>query len=180
MSDILHKTPNMLGNQAYFVNKVELTHWGQVKHICIGKLITIGSDNGLSPGRRQAIIWTNAGILLIGTLGTNFSEIFNQIRIFSFKKMGLIVSSAKWRPFCLGLNGFYTSFHETGSSPWRQFDSSYTHTSERWVPLWPHELAISVSNLSDAEFVCENIKYICLFIIISHNYDGAGDWNLLI
>ena len=34
-----------------------------------------GSDNGLSPGRRQAIIWTNAGILLIGPLGTNINEI---------------------------------------------------------------------------------------------------------
>ena len=52
-----------------------LTHWGRVMHICVGKLTNIGSDNGLSPGRRQAIIWTNAGILLIGTLGTNFSEI---------------------------------------------------------------------------------------------------------
>ena len=44
-------------------------------HICISKLIIIGSDNGLSPDRRQAIIWTNAGLLLIGPLGTNFSEI---------------------------------------------------------------------------------------------------------
>ena len=52
-----------------------LTHWGRVTHICVGNLITIGSDNGLSPGRRQAIIWTNTGILLIGHLGTNFSEI---------------------------------------------------------------------------------------------------------
>ena len=43
-------------------------------HICVGNLTIIGSDNGLSPGRRQAIIWTNAGILLIGPLGTNFSE----------------------------------------------------------------------------------------------------------
>ena len=34
----------------------------------------IGSDNGLSPDRRQAIIWTNAGILLIRSLGINFSE----------------------------------------------------------------------------------------------------------
>ena len=79
-----------------------LTHWGRVTHICVGKLTIIGSDNGLSPGRRQAIIWTNAGILLIGTLGTNFSEILFEIRIFSFKKMGLNVS-AKWRPFCFGL-----------------------------------------------------------------------------
>ena len=49
-------------------------------HICVSKLTIIGSDNGLSPGRRQAIIWTNAGILFIRT------------------------SSGKWRPFCLGLN----------------------------------------------------------------------------
>ena len=35
------------------------------------KLTIIGSDNGLSPGRRQAIIWTNAGILLIEPLRTN-------------------------------------------------------------------------------------------------------------
>ena len=48
-------------------------------HIRVGKLTTIGSDNGLSPGRRQAIIWTNAGILLIWTLGTNFSEILIEI-----------------------------------------------------------------------------------------------------
>ena len=40
----------------------------------VSKLTMIGSDNGLSPGRRQAIIWTNAGILLIQNLGTNFSE----------------------------------------------------------------------------------------------------------
>ena len=81
-----------------------LTHWGRVTHICVSKQTIIGSDNSLSPGRRQAIIWTNAGILLIRTLGTNFSEILIEIRIFSFKKMGLKVSSAKWRPFCLGLN----------------------------------------------------------------------------
>ena len=29
----------------------------------------VGSDNGLSPGRHQAIIWTNAMILLIGPFG---------------------------------------------------------------------------------------------------------------
>ena len=81
-----------------------LTHWGRVTHICVGKLIIIGSDNGLSPGRRQAIIRTNAGILLIGRLGTNFNEIWIWIEIFSFKKMHLKMSSGKWRPFCPGLN----------------------------------------------------------------------------
>ena len=47
---------------------------------------TIASDNGLSPVRRQAIISSNAGILLIGPLGTNFSEILIKINTFSFKK----------------------------------------------------------------------------------------------
>ena len=81
-----------------------LTHWGRVKHICIGKQTIIGSDNGLSPGRHQAIIWTNAGILLIGPLGTNFNENSIRIQTFSFKKMHLKMSSAKWHSFCRGLN----------------------------------------------------------------------------
>ena len=59
-----------------------LTHWGRVTPICASKLTIIGSDNGLSPGRHQAIIWTNAGILLIRTLGTNFSEIIGEIHFF--------------------------------------------------------------------------------------------------
>ena len=83
---------------------VPLTHWGRVTHICICKLTIIGSDNGLLPGQRRAIIWTNAGLLLIGPLGTNFSKILIEILTFSYKEMRLKVSSAKRRPFCLGLN----------------------------------------------------------------------------
>ena len=81
-----------------------LTHWGRVTHICVGNLTIIGSDNGLSPGRRQVITWTNDGLLLIGPLGKNFSEILFGIQMFSFKKMHFKMSSAKWRPFCFGLN----------------------------------------------------------------------------
>ena len=51
-----------------------LTHWGRVTHICVSEVTIIGSDNDLSPDRRQAIIWTNVGILLIVPLGTNFGE----------------------------------------------------------------------------------------------------------
>ena len=80
-----------------------LTHWGQVTHICVSKLTIIGSDNGLSPGRCQAIILKNAGILLIGPLG-NFNEISIEIPTFSMKKIRLKVSSAKCCPFRLGLN----------------------------------------------------------------------------
>ena len=64
----------------------------------------LGSDNGLSPGRRQAIIWTNAGKLLIGLLGIKFNEILIEFKTFSFKKIHLKMSSAKWRLFRLGLN----------------------------------------------------------------------------
>ena len=81
-----------------------LTHWGRVTHICVSKLNIIVPDNGLSPERGQAIIWINAGRLLIQTSGTTFSEILNEIHKFSFKKMHLKMSSAKWRTFCLGLN----------------------------------------------------------------------------
>ena len=76
----------------------------RVTQKCVSKLSIIGSDNGLSPGQRQAIIWTYAGILLIGPLGTNFSEILIESITFSFKKMHLKMSSGKWQPFCLGLN----------------------------------------------------------------------------
>ena len=81
-----------------------LTHWGRVTHICVSEIIIIGSDNSLSPGRRQAIIWANDGILLIGPLRTNFSEIWIQINTFSFTKMHLKMSSGICWPYCLGLN----------------------------------------------------------------------------
>ena len=82
-----------------------LTHWERVTHTCVSKLIIIGSDNGLSPGRRKAIIWTNAGIVLIGSLGTNFSEILIKTYKCSLKntfenvvwKMAAILS----RPQCV-------------------------------------------------------------------------------
>ena len=60
-------------------NRIGLTHWGRMTHICVGKLTIIGSDNSLAPGRHQSIIWTNARILLIWPLGTNSNEILIRI-----------------------------------------------------------------------------------------------------
>ena len=80
------------------------THWGRVLHMRIGNLTTTGSDNGLSPVRCQAIIWINAGLVLIGPLATNFSEILIEMNAFSSKKMHLKMTSAKWWLFCFGLN----------------------------------------------------------------------------
>ena len=96
-----------------------LTHWGRVTHICVSNLTSIASDNGLSPDRRQAIIRTNAGILLIWPFGTNFNEILIGIQTFSFKKMHLKVSSVKWRPFCLGLNELKCFRILYASAPWK-------------------------------------------------------------
>ena len=87
-----------------FWAQLALTHWGRVTHIYVSKLNIIGSDNGLLLGQRQAIIWTNAIILLIQSLGTNLSDILIEILIFSFMLMPWKMSSGKWWPFCLGLN----------------------------------------------------------------------------
>ena len=66
---MVYKRTTTIWRNGIVVHLVFLTHWGGVTHICVSKLTIIGSDNGLSPGRRQAIIWTNAGILLIRPLG---------------------------------------------------------------------------------------------------------------
>ena len=80
----------------------QLTHWCRVAYICVCKLTVIGSVHGLSSGRLQAIIWANAWIFLIRTLGTNFGEISSEIQ--TFNNMHSKMSPAKWRQFCLGLN----------------------------------------------------------------------------
>ena len=107
-----------------------LTHWGLVTHVCVSNLTIIGSDNGLSPGRRHVIIWTNAEILLIGSLWTNFNEI--EIHTFSLKnafnyvvwKMATILS----RPQCV--NSFASG---------RCFEKCnlWTHVMYPW---WRHQM----------------------------------------
>ena len=88
-----------------------LTHWGRVTHICVSKLTIIVPDKGLSPDRRQAIIWINAGRLLNRTSGTKFREILSEIHKFPFKKMQLKMSSAKRRPFCLNPNALIDNIY---------------------------------------------------------------------
>ena len=111
---------------------IRLTHWGRVTHICVSKLTIIGSDNGLSPDRRQAITWTSDGILLIGPIGTSFSETLSKIQTFSLKKMRFKVSSAKWRAFCLDLNVLSWS-----SSLWRPPPHLLSTVGDRNRPISP-------------------------------------------
>ena len=73
-------------------------------HICVNKLTIIGSDNGLSPGRHQAIIWTNAGILLIRILGTNFTEILIKNWYIFIEENAFENVVCEMASICLGLN----------------------------------------------------------------------------
>ena len=70
------------------------------------------------PGLCQAIIWTNSGILLIQTLGTNFSEFTSEIHTSSIKKIYLKILSAKWRQFCLCLNELTMTSKPSVPYPW--------------------------------------------------------------
>ena len=128
------------------LNSHELTHWGWVMHICVSKLTIIGSDNGLLPGGRQTIIWTNVGILSTGPLETNFSELLIEINTFSFKKMHLKMSSGKWRPSCHSLN--VLTPHWTKRS---RIDviTSLSTLSWIWASLSEKNLTASVKSLSN-------------------------------
>ena len=81
-------TWHVIGVVSVWKSSKILIHWGRVTQICVSNLTTIGSDNDLSPGRRQDI-WTNGGILLIKPIGTNFGEILFEIHSFWFEKMQL-------------------------------------------------------------------------------------------
>ena len=122
-------SPQQLSEGTFFISKCKMSPWQslgrtlvslrQFSYLTVVKAfflnssppiaaymhqVSIGSDNGLLPGWCQAIIITNAGMLLIRSLGTNFSEILIKIHAFSFKKIHLKRSSGKWQPFFLSLN----------------------------------------------------------------------------
>ena len=170
-------------------------------HICVSKLTIIGSDNGLSPGRRQAIIWTNAGILLIGPLGTNFSEILIGIQTFSFKKMHLKMSSAKGRLFSLGLNVLNTRLYTLfNPSPPGQNGRRFTYDifeyifmngnfcnliriSRKFIPKGPVDNTLSIGS---GNGLAPNRRYYPCWPVhwriygwqgqMSYNPFGADDW----
>ena len=121
-------------SKSYKSMKGVLTHWGRVTHICVSKLNIIGPDNGLAPIRRLAIIWTNAGILLIGPLGINFSKILIEVHTFSFNKMPLIMSSPKRRPFCLGLHVWDLSSISADTLRWHWTFTKILHLLRKLGP----------------------------------------------
>ena len=90
-------------DKAVYDGRMDINSYPLVPHIYASvNWVSIGSDISLSPVRHQAIAWTNADLLSIGTLRTNFSEIRIKIQNVSFMKMHSKMSSAKWRPLCPG------------------------------------------------------------------------------
>ena len=158
-----------------------LTHWGRVTHICVGNPTIIGPDNGLSPGRRQAIIWTNAEILLIGTLGTNFSEILIEILIFSFKKMCLKVSSAKRRPFRLRKGGhfdkdFRNKIHAHGWFTGTGTDSRKIGPSRLTATKHTTETQHSANEPRAHLFACTNLVVCLIPACVWLSFISMGSW----
>ena len=85
--------------KCHLQNVLHFVSVSTVTHISVDNLTIIGSDNGLLAGQHQAIIWTNAGILLTGPLGTNLSEILieflnSSIQEYSFGNGGHFVSAS--------------------------------------------------------------------------------------
>ena len=133
-------------------------------HICISKTYHHLFRYWLVARRRQAIIWTNPGILLIRTLGTNFSEIIIKIHTFSFMKMRLKVPSAKWPQYCLGLNVLNINVNEATFSHHRNIISTpesvlfhryWTWARRRQVIIWtnPGILLIRTLGINFSEII---------------------------
>ena len=133
-------------------------------HIFVRNLIIIGSDYGLSPGRRQAIIWTNAGLLLIGPWETNFKEILIDIHTFSLKKIHLKMSSGKWRPFCLGLNVLIIVITSANTFPtnWRSLSINVRFTCALNTIVFRAQINFSVDVVRMVYFICVWLCFICV------------------
>ena len=72
-------------SDAYW-DRVTRIYVSKVTHICVSQLTLFGSDNGLAADRRQAIIWSNAGIVFTGPLRTSLSGILIESKFIHFRK----------------------------------------------------------------------------------------------
>ena len=60
-----------------------VTYQSLVTHICVKNKPIIGWDNGMSPVCYQAIVWTNAGWLIVGPM--EFAELCKQYFVYIFR-----------------------------------------------------------------------------------------------
>ena len=84
----------------------QITHWGRVTHVCVGKLAIIDSGNGLSPGWRQTIIWINARNITNWTLRNKLQWNFNTNSHIVIQENGFISEMAVIlaRPQCVDMH----------------------------------------------------------------------------
>ena len=126
-----------------------LTHLPLVQQYVSVKWLSVGSDNGSAPNRRQAITWTNAGLLLIRHLGTNFNEIRIEIQNFSLMKMHLKMSSAKL---------------EAILSRGRWVKDNITSPRDRWFnPFAGHPSKTSMNDLTYWDLSIHQVMAGCMF-----------------
>ena len=165
-------------------------------HICVSEITIIDSDNGLSPGWRQAIIWNNAELLLIEPLGTNFNEILIKVQTFSLNKIRLKMLSAKCRPFCLGLSvlrnqpnsghdwdNHYEYSHSPNLPPTRPQQQLCCHSNNsNGVACFQQSLADwfwhhgSLTSPPPGIMIIQDIKADQKYIIRSSDNDSTGLW----
>ena len=131
-------------------------------------------NNGLSPVRRQAITWTNATILSIGLLGTNFSEIRIGILSFQFKKIHFKLSSATMAAIlCRGHVMTILSIWQNGGS------RDHIHAA-----LVPHNWMSSLWNTISALQWVHNIfsilpgASVIYTTTINHKTFDNSEWNI--
>ena len=125
----------------------------------------------LSPGRWQAIIWTNGGILIIQTSGTIFSEIVSESHVFLYNKMHLKMS-VKWWKFCLGQKGLkQLSMH------WTALYGKISRTIDI-LPWWHHQMG----TFSALLVLCEGNPLVTVGFpsrkTVTPNFDASVDLRL--
>ena len=138
---------------------LRLTHLPLMPHICVNWAI-IGSGNGLSPIRHQAITRTNACLLSIGLLGTNFSKTWIEILPFPFMKMHLNMSSDKMAAILPRGDEFIQYLMSQGT--WTKYKPVKGGVAYDIVPYWLRYNAKTHWYMLDA---CYNIIFKCSFII---------------
>ena len=143
-------------------------------HICVSKLTIIGSDHGLSPGRRQAIIWTNAGIFFNWTLRNKLQWIFNRnsnifIQENASEYVAWEISTISSRPQCVNERN-----EENGSLQlWKEAKilaagayvmgsaSAYLTLYTRWQSSKPYEVSMAcISNYTPQSSMRYNHSFI--------------------
>ena len=128
---VIHSNPCIILNINYNIWPTPMGGFNSLRlpDACMHQylLTLIDSDNGLWPGQHQAIIWTNAGILLIGLekkLQWNLNQNSN-ILIQENSK----VSSAKWsQPQCVKL---FCENHFL-----QPFQTEWWHSFSGWMAPW--------------------------------------------